>query len=294
MKSSAHRILTTHAGSLPRPPEILQGLADKDAGRPFERAQLDQGIRQSTADVVKRQTDIGMDIVNDGEHSKSSFASYCRARLSGIEHSSKPPAFRGPTRDTLAFAAVYEELARMNAARGVNAPRRTGRMGSTVCTGPITYIGQEAVAADIANLQTALKGRDVEDGFITAISPTNLEMYHANEYYRTDEEYLEALANAMNVEYRAIVDAGFILQIDDPRLATHYNRIPGASIEECRKFMALRIEAVNHALRGIPREIVRFHTCYSVNIAPRVHDWELKHYIDLERLAPNLDHIPRA
>lgn len=281
MKSSAHRILTTHAGSLPRPDDILQGLADKDAGRPFERAQLDARIRQSTSNVVERQARIGIDIVNDGEHSKSSFASYGRVRLSGIEDSPKPPAFRGPTRDTLAFAAVYEELARMNAARGVHAPRRTGKMGSTVCSGPITYIGQEAVAADIANLKAALKGRDAQDGFITAISPTNLEMYHANEYYRTDEEYLEALANAMNVEYRAIVDAGFILQIDDPRLATHYNRIPGASIEECRRFMALRIESVNHALRGIPREMVRFHTCYSVNIAPRVHDWELKHYIDL-------------
>src|SRR6185503_8114721 len=133
----------------------------------------------------------------------------------------------------------------------------------------------------IARLKAALDGQPVEEAFMTAISPTNLEMYHRNEFYRTDEEYLEALANAMNVEYRAIVDAGLVLQIDDPRLATHYNRTPGASIEECRKFIALRVETVNHALKGIARERVRFHTCYSVNIAPRVHDMELKHYIDL-------------
>jgi 5-methyltetrahydropteroyltriglutamate--homocysteine methyltransferase len=106
-------------------------------------------------------------------------------------------------------------------------------------------------------------------------------MYFANEFYPTDEQYLAALAEAINEEYRAIVAAGFLLQIDDPRLITHYNRTPGLSIEECRKFIALRVEAVNHALRGIPEDRVRFHTCYSVNVAPRVHDLELKHYVDL-------------
>jgi 5-methyltetrahydropteroyltriglutamate--homocysteine methyltransferase len=117
--------------------------------------------------------------------------------------------------------------------------------------------------------------------FMTAISPSNLEFYHRNGWYRTDEEHLEALANAMNVEYRAIVDAGFVLQIDDPRIATHYNREPGTSVEDCRRFIAQHVEALNLALKGIPRERVRFHTCYSVNIAPRVHDMELRHFLDL-------------
>jgi 5-methyltetrahydropteroyltriglutamate--homocysteine methyltransferase len=106
-------------------------------------------------------------------------------------------------------------------------------------------------------------------------------MYFSNQFYKSDEDYLAALADAMNREYRAIVDAGFLLQIDDPRLITHYNRTPGMSIEECRRFIALRVEAVNHALRGISEDRVRFHTCYSVNVAPRVHDLELKHFVDL-------------
>jgi 5-methyltetrahydropteroyltriglutamate--homocysteine methyltransferase len=116
---------------------------------------------------------------------------------------------------------------------------------------------------------------------MTAISPSNLELYYENRHYASSGEYITALADAMRVEYKAIVDAGFLLQIDDPRMATHYNRAVDASIEDCRKFIALRVEAVNHALRGIPEDRVRFHTCYSVNIAPRVHDFELKHFADL-------------
>jgi 5-methyltetrahydropteroyltriglutamate--homocysteine methyltransferase len=159
--------------------------------------------------------------------------------------------------------------------------KRTVRPKAWVCTGPIAYVGQEVLRADIDNLKAALDGVKAEEAFLTAISPSNLELYYENQFYRTAEEYLTALADAMHVEYRAIVDAGFILQIDDPRMATHYNRTPNASIEECRKFMALRVEAVNHALRGIPEDRVRFHTSYSVNIAPRVCDFELKHFVDL-------------
>jgi 5-methyltetrahydropteroyltriglutamate--homocysteine methyltransferase len=126
-----------------------------------------------------------------------------------------------------------------------------------------------------------MAGLDVKEAFVSAISPTNLEMYFKNEYYATDEEYVAALAEAMNQEYRAIVDAGFLLQIDDPRLITHYNREPDLSVEDNRKFIAARVEAVNYSLQGIPEDRVRFHTCYSINVAPRVHDLELKHYVDL-------------
>ena len=129
--------------------------------------------------------------------------------------------------------------------------------------------------------KAVLSGIDVEETFITAISPSNIEFSYENRHYPSDEEYLTALADALRVEYKAIVDAGFLLQIDNPRMATHYNRTPDASIEDCRRFIALRVEAVNHALRGIPEDRVRFHTCYSVNIAPRVHDLELKHFVDL-------------
>jgi 5-methyltetrahydropteroyltriglutamate--homocysteine methyltransferase len=159
--------------------------------------------------------------------------------------------------------------------------KRTVRPRALVCSGPIRYVGEDEVRTDIENLSAALVGVDVEEAFITAISPSNLELYYENRYYASDEEYLAALSEAMRGEYKAIIDAGFLLQIDDPRMATHYNRTPNASIEDCRKFIALRVEAVNHALRGIPEDRVRFHTCYSVNVAPRVHDFELKHFVDL-------------
>jgi 5-methyltetrahydropteroyltriglutamate--homocysteine methyltransferase len=155
------------------------------------------------------------------------------------------------------------------------------RPKAQVCVGPIAYVGQKELAADVANLKAALDGVDAAEAFMTAISPSNLELYYENRHYGSDEEYLAALAEAMRVEYKAIVDAGFLLQIDDPRMATHYNRATDASIEDCRKFIALRVEAVNHALRGISPDRVRFHTCYSVNIAPRVHDFELRHFVDL-------------
>jgi 5-methyltetrahydropteroyltriglutamate--homocysteine methyltransferase len=159
--------------------------------------------------------------------------------------------------------------------------KRTVRPKAWVCSGPVAYVGQEELRADIDNLKAALKDAKAQDTFLTAISPSNLELYYENQHYGTCEEYLTALADAMRVEYMAIVEAGFVLQIDDPRMATHYNRTPDASIDDCRKFMALRVEALNYALRGIPPERVRFHTCYSVNIAPRVFDFELKDFIDL-------------
>ena len=282
MKRSDRRILTTHAGSLPRPAELLAPLHARDNARPYDKAALEDRVRRSVAEVVRRQIGCGVDVIGDGEHSKSSFAAYGRARIGGLEETGETTEIRGGTRDSLAFPDVYAEARAMNAAKpsAKGAPPR-GHRPQTFCTGPVRYTGEAELKADIANLKAALAGAAFEEAFITAIAPTNLELYHPNRYYRTDEEYLAALADAMNVEYRAIVEAGFVLQIDDPRLATHYNRTPGISIAECRDFIALRVEAVNWSLRGIPADRVRFHTCYSVNVAPRVHDLELKHYIDL-------------
>ena len=231
---------------------------------------------------MRRQTDTGIDVIGDGEHSKVNWMAYARGRLSGLEEIDAPVRFRGATRDSSEFAAAYEDMRVMLAARsGAIVAKRTVRPKAQVCSGPIKYVGLEEVRADIDNLKAALTGVKAEEVFVTAISPSNLELYYENQYYASDEEYLAALADAMHEEYKAIADAEFLLQIDDPRMATHYNRARDCSIEDCRKFIARRVEAVNHALRGIPEDRVRFHTCYSVNIAPRVHDFELRHFADL-------------
>jgi 5-methyltetrahydropteroyltriglutamate--homocysteine methyltransferase len=278
---SAERILTTHCGSLPRPRDLLAPLHAKDSGDAYDRTALAARVGQSVSEVVRRQIELGIDVVNDGEHSKSSFATYARARIGGLEKRDYDRPHKAVvSRDALAFPGVYDEMKVMFGARTAVSGRPRG-MNALVCTGPITYMGHDEVRADIDNLRQALAGAPSEEAFITAISPTNLEMYFVNEFYQSEEEYLEALGDAMNEEYRAIVDAGFLVQIDDPRLITHYNRSPGMTMEECRRFIALRVEAVNHSLKGIPEDRVRFHTCYSVNVAPRVHDLELRHYVDL-------------
>jgi len=282
LKSSRRKILTTHTGSLPRPADLVAVLNAKEVGESYDPAAFSDRVHRAIVDIVRRQADTGIDVIGDGEHSKVNWMAYARGRLAGLEEIDSPPRFRGATRDSLSFPETYEDARVMLAARsGAIVPKRTVRPRALVCSGPIRYVGQDEVRTDIENLKAALAGVEAEEAFITAISPSNLELYYENHYYPSAEEYLAALADAMREEYKAIVDAGFLLQIDDPRMATHYNRTPDASVEECRKFIALRVEAVNHALRGIPEERVRFHTCYSVNVAPRVHDFELRHFVDL-------------
>ena len=269
MKRSLERILTTHAGSLPRPPDVL-AMAPGPAADPAASAAR---VRRAVADVVRRQAEHGLDVVTDGEMSKPSFITYVTERLSGFEPSREPGAVPwAGSREATAFPEFYEPTLRQspNAA----APR-------FVCTGPVTYVGHAQVQADIDNLTAAVAGLRVEEVFIPAIAPSNVEGRQKNAHYKTDEEYLFAIADAMHEEYRAIVDAGFLLQIDDPRLVTYYILNPRASVKECRAWAAVRVEALNHALRGIPRDRVRFHTCYSINMGPRVHDMELKDVVDI-------------
>ena len=282
MKSSTGRIFTTHTGSLPRPGDLVAMLNAKELGEPYDRTTFAARVKRAVDEIVRQQVQTGIDIVGDGEHSKFNWMAYARARLEGLTEIDSPVRFRGATRDSIEFAGAYEDLKIMHSARsGALVAKRTARPRALVCGGPIRYVGQDELSADIANLKASLKGANAEEAFMTAISPSNLELYYENQHYATDEEYLEALSEAMRVEYLAITDAGFVLQIDDPRMATHYNRQVEASIEDCRKFIEPRVEALNHALRGIPEDRIRFHTCYSVNIAPRVHDFELKHFLDL-------------
>jgi 5-methyltetrahydropteroyltriglutamate--homocysteine methyltransferase len=282
MKRSTSRILTTHTGSLPRPPDLVAMLNAKELGEPYDKKAFAARVERAIDEVVQRQADTGIDVIGDGEHSKFNWMAYARGRLTGLQEIDSPVRFRGATRDSIEFAGAYEDLKIMHAARsGTLVAKRTARPKALVCAGPIQYVGHDEVRADIDNLKKSLAGRKHEEAFITAISPSNLELYYENRHYGSDEEYLIALGEAMRVEYLAIVEAGFLLQIDDPRMATHYNRAVDSTIEDCRKFITLRVETLNHALRGIPEDKIRFHTCYSTNIAPRVHDFELKHFADL-------------
>jgi 5-methyltetrahydropteroyltriglutamate--homocysteine methyltransferase len=281
MRRSSERIITTHTGSLPRPTELLAPLQAKDGGEPYDAVALAPLVQKSVGNIMRRQAELGIDVVCDGEHSKSSFTAYLGTRLAGLSRASEPYQAYRPTRDALAFPGVYAEDRTMRAAR----PRPIAKPGAGMrwlrCSGPIKYIGQQELAVDIANMKTAMAAVNVAEGFMTALSPSNLEVFYRNDYYRTAEEYLTALADAMHEEYKEIVDAGVVLQIDDPQLVTYWDRSPGLSMEENRKFIAQRVEVLNYALRGIPEDRVRFHTCYSTNIAPRVHDLELKDYVDL-------------
>ena len=281
MKRSERRMLTTHVGSLPRPRELLLPLHARDSGEPYDAGSLERQISVAVSTVVRQQSDLGIDVINDGEHGRASFATYANTRIGGLERVMRPPRHVSrATRDSIAFPAVYDEMRKMFGARRALTGRPEDAV-SLACTGPIRYVGHDQVRADIAHLKAATAGVPAEEVFVTAISPTNLEMYFENKYYKSEQEYLFALADAMREEYKVIVDAGFVLQVDDPRLITHYNREPGISLEENRRFIELRVEVLNHSLRGIPEDRVRFHTCYSINVAPRVHDLEMKHYVDL-------------
>lgn len=273
MDHSTDRILSTHVGSLPRPPQLLEMLGAAQRGEVVDAAAWGRQVREAVADVVRRQVELGLDIVADGEMSKPSFLTYASERLGGFEPEPGPAGSPwAGSREAIDFPDYYDRA---------GAPVSAITAVHMICTGPITYIGQDAVRADIENLRAALDGAGEREAFIPAISPGNVEGFQRNRHYATQEEFLFAIADALHEEYQAIVDAGLLLQIDDPRLVTYYALTPGSSVQECRRWAAVRVDAVNHALRGIPRDRVRFHTCYSIDMGPRVHDMQLRDVVDL-------------
>jgi 5-methyltetrahydropteroyltriglutamate--homocysteine methyltransferase len=283
MKRSTERILTTHVGSLARPDALVPLLRSKDRGQSYDREAYARLVREAVADVARRQTEAGVDVVTDGEQGKASFFGYIVERFNGFERKPAPAGqegnTRGESREYRAFPDYYawsERIAEWAGGRGGDR-----RHGIDVCTGPVSYKGRAAVQADIDNLKVALKGLPHEEVFMPAIAPSYIFATLKNDFYRTDEEYEEALANALREEYRAIVDAGFVLQVDDPRLVTYFMMNPGVSVADCRTWAARRVEAINHSLRGISPDRVRFHTCYSIDVGPRVHDMELKDIVDV-------------
>ena len=270
MKRSSERILTTHAGSLPRPADLLD-VVERDGAKAFAAAAAAARLRAAVAGIVRKQAELGIDVVDDGEYGKPSFVSYINERLGGYEVDTVagPRNQWAASREGLSFPEFYAQT------------HVASRHPHMVCTGPITYKGHAQLKRDIDNLKAALKGVEVEEAFMPAISPSNIEEWQRNAYYKTQEEYVFAIAEAMREEYRAIVDAGFLLQIDDPRLVTYYIIHPEASVADCRKWAEIRVAALNHALRDIAPEKIRFHTCYGINMGPRVHDMELKDIVDI-------------
>ncbi len=278
MQRSSDRIRTTHTGSLPRPPEILEALRAKAAGKPHDEARFEATLAQTVTDVVRRQVEAGMDVVSDGESSKPSFRAYLVECIAGFEPrvpESGLPA-PGPVdlegRDAYQFPDYYRAWAE-------HSPfANTVRIAPHVCVGPITYVGQSALLRDIANLRAAMAVAGAEEGFMPCSAPLPFDR---NEYYRDEEEYIEAYGETMREEYKAVLDASLLLQIDDPRLVSSWDSRRDLDLAGYRKWMEKRIEHINHALRDLPAERIRFHTCYGVNFGPRLSDLQLGDIIDL-------------
>jgi 5-methyltetrahydropteroyltriglutamate--homocysteine methyltransferase len=271
VKRSDHRILTSHAGSLPRPQDLLEMNRARQSGQQIDEAKRTARITSAVPEVVKKQMDAGLDIVNDGEYGKTNFLNYVQERLGGFELTGRTEQMgaMADRRDRSLFQDFYtEELG----------PRSAPRQ-QVACTGPVTYTGRALLQQDIDNFKAALAASNVEEAFMPALAPS---YGGENRYYKSADEFDEAVARAMNVEYRAIVDAGFVLQIDDPGLPSFWDRyIPAISLEDYRKLAQRRVEIVNLGLEGIPEDRVRYHICWGSWHGPHVTDIPLEHVVDL-------------
>jgi 5-methyltetrahydropteroyltriglutamate--homocysteine methyltransferase len=280
MQRSTNRMLTTHTGSLPRPTDLLEAMRSRESGTPPDKPEFEQRVQEAVAENVRRQAEAGIDIVNDGEVGKPSFNAYVLERLSGFEvrlPSGGVPRSTGPIdpngRDAQLFPDYYEYVLAHSAFEN------TIRMAPRVCVGPVRYVGHQLVQRDIANLEAARAGLDVVEAFLPSASP--LPNVGANEYYKSNEEYSAAYADAMREEYRLILDAGLMLQIDDPRMVSSWDSRRDLSLKEYRRQAEQRVELLNYALRDLSAERIRYHTCYGVNFGPRVSDLQLEDVIDI-------------
>jgi 5-methyltetrahydropteroyltriglutamate--homocysteine methyltransferase len=276
MQRSNERILTTHVGSLIRPTALQEFLRAQQAGKPFDRNAYERCLTDAVADVVRRQADAGVDVVSDGEFGKSiSWSQYVLERLSGFERRPvKPdanPFQRGADRQR--FSEFYAEL---DAREGV------ATTTDSVCVGPIRYTGQAALKRDIDNFKAALNAVEVEEAFLPVAAPASVIPDRRNEHYATDEDCLVAIGEAMRSEYRTIIEAGLLLQLDDARAAVTYDRmVPPASIADYRKWVAMHMEVLNHAVAGLPSERIRYHVCWGSWPGPHTTDVPLKDIVDL-------------
>jgi 5-methyltetrahydropteroyltriglutamate--homocysteine methyltransferase len=266
MKRSADRILTTHTGSLPRPEDVVKMLYDKEKGELRDLNAFAVRVQEATTDVVQKQIEGGVDILNDGEAGKIGYATYVKDRLTGFE--GEAGSLRSA--DVLDFPNFARRVYRLS---GVRRP---------ACTGPIAYKDTVALQQDLDNFKTALHGVNPTEAFLSAASPGVISLFLKNDYYPNHDAYLEALANAMKVEYNAIHQAGFLLQVDCPDLAMgRHIQFADASLADFRKNAELHIEALNHALSDIPPERIRLHLCWGNYEGPHHRDVPLQDIIDI-------------
>jgi 5-methyltetrahydropteroyltriglutamate--homocysteine methyltransferase len=269
MKRSESRILTTHVGSLIRP-QGLRDLAAAASESPEKRQRYDEYLRESVSEVVKKQAEVGIDIVNDGEYGKSSWANYILERVTGFEHRPDqlhPVNWLG--RDRERFPEVM----------AAEFPWMTKGVATEACIGPIKYRDRTAIDRDIKNLKDALRSVRVEEAFLPVVAPASTAYDGVNEYYPSEKEFVYAIADALHEEYRAVYEAGLIVQIDDAVLANMYDHLVQKSPENYRQWAGLRIEALNHALQGIPEDRVRYHVCFGSWHVPHLADAPLEEII---------------
>jgi 5-methyltetrahydropteroyltriglutamate--homocysteine methyltransferase len=297
MRDSRDRILTSHAGSLPRPDDLIEANRARESGQTADEPTFQAQLRSAVADVVWRQRDLGIDVPGDGEFGKSmghrinyrAWWSYSFHRLGGLELGTQglydmPPRRSRPgdvvltsfadRRDRTRFAAAYADPD-SGVSTGPRAPLWP------VCVGPLTYTGQQAIAADIANLKAALDAANVEEGFMTSIAPGSASRI-GNRHYKTEEEFLFACAEALRHEYKAILDAGLVLQVDDPSIAENWDMVnPEPAVADYKRFSMARVEALNHALRGLPEDRIRFHLCWGSWHGPHTTDIPMRDIVDV-------------
>jgi 5-methyltetrahydropteroyltriglutamate--homocysteine methyltransferase len=273
MRRSDKRILTSHAGSLIRPQSVAEFDAARREGRSVDEAAYDAALASAVADVVRNQKDAGIDIPDDGEFSKSSWGTYINDRVSGFQRDpERMMAINYTGKDTERFGEFFDGE--------VPGGRRNRWRGADVCVAPIVYTDTHSIHRDIANMKAAMAKASVEEGFLPVVAPASAAFNGVNDYYKSDEEYVYALSEALRTEYLAIYESGLVLQVDDAVLANAYDDLMERSPETYRKWAETRIEALNHALRGIPADRVRYHLCYGSWHAPHVSDAPLEAIVD--------------
>jgi len=277
MKRSSNRILTSHVGSLIRPPALQEFLRAKQADNPYDTRSYEKCLTESVAAIVREQAQAGIDVVSDGEFGKSiSWSQYALERLSGFErrpikHDAANPFKRGADRER--FAEFYAEL---DAREGV------ATTTEAICVGPIKYTGQPELQRDIDNFKAALKGVQVEEAFLPVAAPASVIPDRKNEFYKSEDDIMAAIAAAMHTEYKMIIDAGFLVQLDDARNAVTYDRmVPPAAFNDYRRWLSQQVDIINHAIAGLPADRIRYHVCWGSWPGPHVSDVPLKDIVDL-------------